>query len=65
MKLYEDGADGISTFNWVPHLQPGMVKDPTMRKEWGSGAIKVQMFIHPKLKSPEEIRRYLEEESPC
>lgn len=28
LRMYADGADGISTFNWWPHHQPGMVKDP-------------------------------------
>ena len=63
LALYEDGADGISTFNWVPHLQPGMVNNPFLRKAWGYGALKVQMIMAAKLGSPEAIREYLKQET--
>ncbi len=55
---YADGADGISTFNWVHHQQPGMVARP-MREEWGLGSKKVQMFVHPKLASRDELQKCL------
>jgi len=58
LQLYEDGADGISTFNWMPHHQPGMVANP-MRKEWGLGAIKLQMHIHSLLSDRAELEDYL------
>ncbi|MFH1007525.1 MAG: hypothetical protein V1800_08490, partial [Candidatus Latescibacterota bacterium] len=58
LKLYQDGADGISTFNWMPHHQPGMVADP-MRKEWGLGALRLQMHIHSLLHDPGLLEAYL------
>ena len=48
LKCYAEGADGISTFNWVPHQQPGMTRR-NIRESWGLGAAKVQMLIHPLL----------------
>ena len=48
LKCYADGADGISTFNWVPHHQPGMTRR-NLRESWGLGAAKVQMHVHPML----------------
>ena len=57
---YADGADGISTFNWVPHQQPGMVFKP-MREEWGLGSKKVQMLVHQKLGDPKELRECLKD----
>ena len=57
LKCYEDGADGISTYNWTPHHQPGMVRRP-MREEWGLGAKKVQMYLHRLLGDPEALRQY-------
>ena len=59
LRCYEDDADGISTFNWVPHHQPGMARNPG-RGEWGLGAKKVQMIVHAKLASPLALREYLE-----
>ena len=58
LQLYEDGADGISTFNWMPHHQPGMVANP-MRKEWGLGAIQLQMYIHSLLSDRAKLADYL------
>jgi len=48
LKCYAEGADGISTFNWVPHQQPGMTRR-NIRESWGLGAAKVQMLVHPLL----------------
>ena len=58
LQLYKGGADGISTFNWMPHHQPGMVSKP-MRKAWGLGAIKLQMHIHPLLSDRSMLETYL------
>jgi hypothetical protein len=58
LQLYEDGADGISTFNWMPHHQPGMVANP-MRQNWGLGAIRLQMYIHPFLADRDKLEDYL------
>ena len=58
LQCFADGADGLSTFNWVQHHQPGMVKDP-MRKDWGLGCIKEQMGILPHFKSAAALRQYL------
>ena len=45
LSCYRDGADGISTFNWLPHHQRGMVPKP-MRPYWGDGNKGLQMYIH-------------------
>ena len=58
LRAYEDGADGLSTFNWVPHHQSGMVKYP-MREKWGLGCIKEQMAILPHFRSAAALREYL------
>ena len=58
---YADGADGISTFNWVHHQQPGFVHNP-MREDWGLGSKKVQMQVHLWLGDPAALRRMLESE---
>ena len=63
LKCYDDGADGISTFNWVPHHQPGMIAHPR-RQAWGLGAKKVQMRVHSRLASPQALREYLKRENP-
>ncbi len=59
LQLYEDGADGISTFNWMPHHQPGMVANP-MRQDWGLGAMWLQMHIHSLLADRDKLEEYLE-----
>jgi hypothetical protein len=59
---YAEGADGLSTFNWVHHHQPGMVHKPD-REDWGLGSKKVQMLVHPKLGSPRELRQYLQQDT--
>ena len=58
LQAYAEGADGVSTFNWVHHHQPGMVYHP-MRADWGLGSKKVQMWVHPKLGSPRALRECL------
>jgi len=45
LTFYRQDADGISTYNWLPHRQRGMVPDP-MRDNWGDGDKALQMHIH-------------------
>ena len=59
LKCYAEGADGISTFNWVPHHQPGMTRR-NMRESWGLGAAKVQMSLHPLLGDQAALKACLE-----
>jgi len=58
LKCYAEGADGISTFNWIPHHQPGMTRR-NMRKAWGLGAAQLQMHIHPMLRDESILKAYL------
>lgn len=58
LKCYAEGADGISTFNWVPHHQPGMTRR-NMRESWGLGAAKVQMYVHSLLGARTALQAYL------
>ena len=61
LKMYEDGADGISTYNWYFHLH--LAKMP---KQWqayygyGMGGSAVQKHMLSILGSPEEIKEYRE-----
>ncbi|MFH1007526.1 MAG: hypothetical protein V1800_08495 [Candidatus Latescibacterota bacterium] len=57
LQLYQEGADGISTFNWIPHHQPGMLANP-MRENWGVGAIRLQMHIHALLTDRNKLEAY-------
>ncbi len=45
LTCYDAGADGISTYNWLPHHQRGMLPKP-MRPNWGDGDKGLQMHIH-------------------
>lgn len=59
LACYHDGADGLSTFNWLPHHQEGMVPDPMRAKVWGQGHLGLQMTIHGLLRdraAPEAYR---------
>lgn len=58
LQCFQEGAHGLSTFNWVQHHQPAMVKSP-MRKEWGAGCLKEQMAILPHFRSEVALREYL------
>ena len=59
LKCYAEGADGISTFNWVPAQQPEMTRR-NIREGWGLGAAKVQMHLHPMLGDRAALQAYLE-----
>jgi hypothetical protein len=63
LRLYTDGADGISTFNWTHHHQPGMVHRPA-RAYYGVPVKKVEMIIMSKLDNPEALRQYLQHVAP-
>lgn len=58
LKCYAEGADGISTFNWVPHQQPGMTRR-NIRESWGLGAARIQMRLHPLLRDPRALEAEL------
>jgi hypothetical protein len=62
---YARGADGISTYNWWPHHQPGMVSVPFKAEKFNNSTEfnKVLMHVHPRLGSPEEIRQCLKTEN--
>jgi len=61
LKIYADGADGISTFNWgcfarnaqLPNLVPD--NDGLLR---AVDTAAIQTYIHPLLRDPDAIRHY-------
>ncbi len=57
LTCYRDGADGISTYNWLPHHQQGMQPDPS-RPYWGDGHKAMQMHIHPLLSNHSALNAY-------
>ena len=63
LRIYDDGADGISTFNWFPHLRAAQV--PHLWTEGfdspGEAADALLLYAGRLLKSPAAIRRYLAE----
>ncbi len=61
LKMYEDGADGISTFNWFCHLRNALAPSSLTDGEAssGSGAEAVQTYVYPILGDPNAIRDYL------
>ena len=60
LQMYEDGADGISTFNWYSHLHEAYPSLPWPEEPGssGPGPSLVQTYIYPLLKSRAEIRGY-------
>ena len=60
LKLYDDGADGISTFNWWPHHQSTMVKHPDQIKDIGDGGKQVLMHVCSLLGDRNALRAYCE-----
>lgn len=62
LKIYEDEADGISTYNWYFHLRKANV--PHLWTEYygyGPGGDAVQSYILSILRDPALIRSYLNE----
>ena len=58
LTCFDDGADGISAYNWVQHHQARMVNTPH-RLEWGEGMKQEQMDIFARFGSARELREYL------
>ena len=61
LRMYADGADGISTFNWWPHLRNANMPNHWTKALGGEGADAVQTYIYPLLGNPEALRAYLVE----
>jgi len=71
LRLYGEGADGISTFNWFPHLrntdvelreEAERVRDdsrPYIEGMEGLGAAAIQTHVYPRLGDPRAISDYL------
>jgi hypothetical protein len=57
LRMYQDGADGISTFNWYAHL----VDSDSTWPAGGAGAVAVQKYVLPFLNDPAAIRKYLDQ----
>ena len=63
LRIYAEGADGISTFNWWPHHQPGIVSNPDyMAKNFGVGGKKVLMKALSTLGDRAALQAYAESE---
>jgi hypothetical protein len=62
LRMYEEGADGISTFNWYSHLRNAKLPnlEPDTSSQAGAGTDAVQTYIYPLLKDPAAIRDYRE-----
>lgn len=63
LQIYDQGAHGISTYNWTPHMEPGIFRNPG-RMDWGMGAKQVQMELSRRLGSRAAIQQYLEQSLP-
>jgi hypothetical protein len=73
LQCYSEGADGISLFNWFPHLYPlpgRKYQGWGRRREWGStygdsmgsvGLGQVQMAVLPLLDDPSALRQCVEQ----
>ncbi len=61
LKMYADGADGISTFNWYAHLRNAGMPNHWTRDMAGPGADAVQSYIYPMLGKPAALESYLTE----
>jgi hypothetical protein len=63
LRMYDAGADGISTFNWYAHLRiaqaPSLFADD-VSGGGGPGAEAVQAYVYPLLRDPVAIRDYRE-----
>ncbi len=74
LKCYEDGADGVSLFNWFPHHVPVPGQEYQgwgRRREWPQGYRpdapgfgQVQQALMPKLASIEALRECMTQELP-
>jgi sialidase-1 len=60
LAMYEDGADGINTFNWWSHLMDAGVASEQGITNWGGeGALAIQSYVYPILGEPQALRHYL------
>lgn len=59
LQAYRDGADGISSFNWWPHLRNAGVPHPWTEDQCGDGAEAVQTYVYPLLGDPKALSAYL------
>jgi hypothetical protein len=68
LKCYEEGADGVSVYNWFPHLYPPVGKADNAwgkKREWKSrysestGFGWVQRAVLPRLKDARALRRWM------
>jgi hypothetical protein len=70
LKCYQDGADGISLYNWFPHLSPppdgsGPKRINNWTETFGGnarGLVLVQQEILPKLSDPKSLRALIEQQ---
>ena len=58
LRLYEDGADGISTYNWYAHLRQARLPHAWAAAFPGAGADRLLAWVHPLLPDREALRRY-------
>ena len=63
LQFHDDGADGLSSYNWQP-LGPGSPPRLGRVRDWGLGALHVQMRLHAMLGDRASIERYGEENDP-
>ncbi len=60
LRLYDDGADGISTFNWYFHLYLARVPHQWQTYYgYGAGGARLQQYVLSILHDPAAIRAYL------
>ena len=64
LRLYEDGADGISTFNWYAHLRNARLANAWAGELPGAGGDALLTYLHPLLPDPAALRRYRAEPWP-
>lgn len=58
LRMHEDGADGISTYNWYAHLRNAGMPNVWTEGIPGAGGDAVLTAVHPLLPDPEALRRY-------
>jgi hypothetical protein len=66
LQCYNEGADGISTYNWGTYFPPGTIKQNPEKysEDYGRSNVgyqKVLMAVHPKLGSAKLLRKLLAE----
>ena len=65
LRAYEDGADGVSTFNWYCYLRTLDLKrlwhENSGGNDPGPGAEAIQRYVYPMLGNPDALRQYLNE----